>query len=134
MIDNCRNIAEKEGVVQRQSYKRVSKQLLRVAYFGHHPKRQKQAEMARNKLIMICKRVLWELERKLPESVLKDYEEVLKFISKHSLKNATRKTKFTIFTNHKLLVLRKENRERITNLGQLRSTSLNSYKNKQNVK
>lgn len=111
VIDNCGKIADKEGIIQRQSYKRVSKQLLRDAYFGHHPERQKKAKMARKKLRTIGKRVL-------PESVLKDYEEVFKIYLKPSLKNVTRKTKFTVFTSHRLLVLRRENRERITNLAQ----------------
>jgi IS5 family transposase len=74
VIDNCVKIAEKEGVAQRQSYVRVSKQLLRDAYFGHHPKRKKKAVMARKKLRTIGKKVVRELERKLPDSSLKYYE------------------------------------------------------------
>jgi IS5 family transposase len=85
VIDNCVKIAEKEGVVQRQSYKRVSKQLLRSAYFGHHPKRQKNARMARKKLRTIGKRVLRELERKLPENILKDYREIFSIYLKVEL-------------------------------------------------
>lgn len=74
VIDNCTKIAEKEGVKQRQTYKRVAKQHLRDAYFGHHPKRKKKAIMARKKLRTIGKRVVRELERKLPEEILKQYE------------------------------------------------------------
>lgn len=74
VIDNCVKIAEKEGVKQRQTYKRVAKQHLRDAYFGHHPKRKKRATMARKKLRTIGKRVVRELERKLPEHLQKQYE------------------------------------------------------------
>jgi IS5 family transposase len=74
VIDNCSKIAEKEGVKQRQSYVRVSKQHLRDAYFGHHPKRKKKATMARKKLRTIGKKVVRELERILPASSLKYYE------------------------------------------------------------
>lgn len=74
VIDNCTKIAKKEGIKQRQTYKRVAKQHLRDAYFGHHPKRKKKAIMARKKLRTIGKRVVRELERKLPEKVLKQYE------------------------------------------------------------
>ncbi len=74
VIDNCAKIAEKQGVKQRQSYKRVAKQHLRDAYFGHHPKRKKKATMARKKLRTIGKRVVRELERKLPEHLQKQYE------------------------------------------------------------
>ena len=74
VIDNCTKIAEKQGVKQRQTYKRVAKQHLRDAYFGHHPKRKKKAIMARKKLRTIGNRVVRELERKLPEEILKQYE------------------------------------------------------------
>lgn len=74
VIDNCVKIAEREGVKQRQTYKRVAKQHLRDAYFGHHPKRKKKATMARKKLRTIGKRVVRELERKLPEHLQKQYE------------------------------------------------------------
>lgn len=74
VIDNCAKIAEREGIKQRQTYKRVSKQHLRDAYFGHHPKRKKKAVMARKKLRTIGRRVVRELERKLPPELQKQYE------------------------------------------------------------
>ncbi len=74
VIDNCTKIAQKEGIIQRQTYKRVAKQHLRDAYFGHHPKRKKKATMARKKLRTIGNRVVRELERKLPEHLQKEYE------------------------------------------------------------
>lgn len=36
-----------QGVKQRQSYKRVAKQYICDAYFGHHPKRKKKATMGK---------------------------------------------------------------------------------------
>ena len=66
VIDKCNNIAKKENVIQRQTYKRVSKKLLRDSYFGHHPKRRKSAESARRKLKTIGGRLIRELERNLP--------------------------------------------------------------------
>ena len=74
VIDNCVKIAEKEGVKQRQTYKRISKQHLRDAYFGHHPKRKKKAVMAKKKLRTIGSRLVRELERKLPLDLQKQYE------------------------------------------------------------
>ena len=74
VIDNCTKIARFEGIKQRQSYKRVAKQHLRDAYFGHHPKRKKKATMARKKLRTLGRRVVRELERKLPEHLQKQYE------------------------------------------------------------
>jgi IS5 family transposase len=98
VIDNCVKIAEKEGVTQRQSYRRVSKQLLRDAYFGHHPRRQKKAKMAKKKLRTIGKRVLRELERKLPSTILKDYEEVFRIYLKALTQE--RNTKDKIYSLH----------------------------------
>ncbi|MEN2436883.1 IS5/IS1182 family transposase, partial [Weeksellaceae bacterium A-14] len=63
-------------------YNRVSKQLLRDAYFGHHPRWKKKATMARKKLRTLGNKLVRELERKLPENVLKDYEEVFKIYLK----------------------------------------------------
>ena len=74
VIDNCTKIAEFEGIKQRRTYKRVAKQHLRDAYFGHHPKRKRKATMARKKLRIIGHRVVRELERKLPEHLQKQYE------------------------------------------------------------
>ena len=68
VIDKCNKIAKKEKIVQRQTYKRVSKKLLRDSYFGHHPKRRKSAESARRKLKTIGGRLIRELERNLPEN------------------------------------------------------------------
>jgi IS5 family transposase len=42
VIDNGTKIAEKEGIKQKQTYKRVDKQHLRGAYFGRNPKRKKK--------------------------------------------------------------------------------------------
>ena len=77
VIDNCNKIAKKEGVRQRQSYKRVSKKLLRASYFGHHPERRKKAVAARKKLATIAGRLIRELERKLPEGKLQGYRKEL---------------------------------------------------------
>ena len=62
VIDKCNKIAKKEKIVQHQTYKRVSKKLLKDSYFGHHPKRRKSAESARRKLKTIGGRLIRELE------------------------------------------------------------------------
>ena len=67
IIDKCSKIAKKEGVVQRQSYVRVSKQLVRDTHNRTHPKRYKKAKKADAKLKTLAGRLLRELERKLPE-------------------------------------------------------------------
>jgi len=74
VIDHCNRIARTEHVDQRQSYQRVSKQLLRESYFGHHPRRAKKARRARKKLRTIAGRLLRELERKLTADQLTAYK------------------------------------------------------------
>ena len=98
VIDNCVKIAEKEGVSQRQTYKRISKQHLRDAYFGHHPKRKKKAVMARKKLRTIGLRVVRELERKLPEELQKQYE--AEFVIYKKVLTQERNSKDKIYSLH----------------------------------
>lgn len=74
IIDNCNKIAEKEGLNQRQSYKRVSKQLLRDTFNSKHPKRKKKARKAQSHLITIAGRLVRELERELKSEILKIYQ------------------------------------------------------------
>lgn len=75
VIDHCNNIARAEGVDQRQSYVRLSKQLLRDSYFGHHPRRRKKARKAQKKLRTFAGRLLRELERKLTAEQLAAYKQ-----------------------------------------------------------
>lgn len=98
VIDNCIKIAEKEGVKQRQTYKRISKQHLRDAYFGHHPKRKKKAVMARKKLRTIGLRVVRELERKLPLELQKQYEG--EFVIYKKVLTQERNTKDKVYSLH----------------------------------
>lgn len=63
VIDYCNKIAEKEGVKQRQNYKRVSKQLVRNTYNGKHPKRVKVARKSQRQLRTYALRLLRELDR-----------------------------------------------------------------------
>lgn len=98
VIDNCVKIAKKEGVEQRQSYLRVSKQLLREAYFGHHPKRKKKAVAARKKLRTIGNRMVRELERKMSQTALNQYTE--EFAKYKKVLSQERNTKDKIYSLH----------------------------------
>ncbi len=73
IIDKSAKIARKKNVKQRQSYKRVSKQLLRDTYNSNHPKRKKKAVNAQKKLHTIAGRVVRELQNKLSEETLSEY-------------------------------------------------------------
>jgi len=54
IIDKCNAIASKEGIEQRQTYVRTSKQLLRETHNKKHPKRRKKALKADRKLKTIA--------------------------------------------------------------------------------
>jgi IS5 family transposase len=99
VIEKCVKIAKKEGLTQRQTYVRVSKQLLRDAYFGHHPKRKKKAIKARKKLRTIGNKVIRELERKLPASSLKKYESDIEIYKKALTQDRHSKDKVARATN-----------------------------------
>lgn len=66
IIDKCNAIASEQGITQRQSYVRISKQLVKDSYNSKHPKRRKKAKRSIKKLKTIAGRLIRELERKLP--------------------------------------------------------------------
>jgi transposase, IS5 family len=63
VIDGCKRIAQAEGIAQRQSYSRMSKQLLRDSYHANHLRRAKKATKAHRKLRTLAGRVLRVLEK-----------------------------------------------------------------------
>lgn len=65
VIDKCNAVAKQAGIEQRQSYTRVSKQLVRDTFNSKHPKRAKKARKAGKKLKIIAGRLIRELEREL---------------------------------------------------------------------
>ena len=99
VIDKCAKIARGEGIKQRQSYKRVSKQLLRDTYNSSHPRRKKKAMRAQRKLKVIAGRVVRELLAKLPEQAKGAYQEELELFYKAI--NQRRNDKAKIYSLHK---------------------------------
>lgn len=99
IIEKGVKIAKQENIVQRQSYARVSKQLLRDTYNSNHPKRKKKAKKAQKKLNTIASRVVRELQRKLPEDILPSYQDELSFYQGVLNQNITDKNK--IYSLHK---------------------------------
>lgn len=77
VIDRCNRIVKHEELPQRQSYVRVSKQLLRDSYYGHHPRRAGKAKKARRKLRTIGGRLVRELERNLSPERQEHYQEFI---------------------------------------------------------
>ena len=77
VIDKCNKIAKAEGISQRRSYTRQSKQLVRDTHNSKHPKRAKMARRAQRRLRTIAKTQLRELKRKMSEEQLEKYAEIL---------------------------------------------------------
>jgi IS5 family transposase len=76
IIDKTSEIANKEGIKQRQSYKFVSKKLVRESN-ARSPRAFRRAKKARKKIQTIAGRVVRELRRKLsPESLKKHQEKI----------------------------------------------------------
>ena len=99
IIDKGSQIAKQEGIIQRQSYKRVSKQLLRDTYNSQHPKRKKKAQKAQKRLNTIAGRVVRELYSKLPEELLLTYQKELTLYQK--VLNQKRNDSNKIYSLHK---------------------------------
>ena len=99
IIDKCNDIACKEGVNQRQTYTKTSKQLLRNTHNSTHPKRRKKAKKSGQKLKTIAGRLIRELERKLTPSQLEKYSDEINMFIKVLAQKRSDKNK--IYSLHK---------------------------------
>jgi len=99
VIDKCNKIAETENVIQRQTYKRIAKQLLRDSYNSTHPKRRKKAKKVHSKLRTLAGRQLCELERELSPETLAKYKSEFEIYRKVITQQKTDKNK--IYSIHK---------------------------------
>ncbi len=82
IIEHVRNIASKEDIKLRQSYKRIVKQLMIDQRFRTHPKRSKKAKAAGRKLKTIAGRMTRDLERKLTPVQLSEYQQLIEIFRK----------------------------------------------------
>jgi len=73
IIEKCRKIAKKEGIVLRQSYRRLLKQSMIDQRFRQHPKRRKKANAAARKIKTIAGRVVRDIERKMNDEQLQKH-------------------------------------------------------------
>ena len=99
VIDKCNSLAEKEGITQRQKFKKESKELVRATYNGQHPKRSKQAKKAKKRLKTIADKLLRELDRKMTETQKACYQEELE-LSKRAV-NQQKNDKDKVYSLHK---------------------------------
>ncbi len=99
VIDHCNKIAGKNDIKQRQTYKRVSKQLLRDTYNPKHPKRTKKAKQASRKLNTYAGRLIRELQRELSDDQLALYQERLDLYTQVINQKKTDKNK--VYSLHK---------------------------------
>ena len=93
VIKQCNNIAKKENIHQRQTYKRTVKKLLLKQRFAHHPKRRKEARAALRKLRTIAGRLVRELERELSQTAMKTHAGNLNILKKVIAQKRTDKNK-----------------------------------------
>lgn len=98
IIDQCNKIAKSEGISQRQTYLRTSKQLLDT-YNRTHLKRRKKARKADRKLKTIAGRLLRELTRTLSPSSLATHQN--QFNLYWQVLNQKRSDKNKIYSLHK---------------------------------
>jgi IS5 family transposase len=81
IIDKCVKIAKKEGIQLRQSYRRISKQLV-IDQRGNRSKNGKaKAKKSAKKLRTIAGRLTREIRRKLSKETLQKYETELKLFT-----------------------------------------------------
>ena len=93
VIDTCRNIAIQEGIPLRQSYSRVTPQLLRQASNRKSPQQKKKARKATRRLQTIGRALVRELVRKMPQKQISSYAQTLLDAWSILLQNKTDKHK-----------------------------------------
>jgi len=99
VIDKCNGIVNSESLSQRQSYVRISKQLVRATHNPHHPKRRKKAKNAQRKLKTIAHRLIRELERNLTKEQFTIYQDQLALFKQ--VLNQQKLDKDKIYSLHK---------------------------------
>lgn len=82
VINECRNIAQKENIDLRQNYVRSVGKLSRLQRFKNTKHGAKKARMASKKIKTIAGRLVRELNRKLPSDVLTKYSSTLDIYQK----------------------------------------------------
>ena len=99
VIDKCNEIAKHENLPQRQTYIRVSKELVRQTYNGKHPKRRKKSRAANRKLQTISLRQIRELRRNFNDEQQEKYKELLSVFEK--IVQQKRQDKNKVYSLHK---------------------------------
>jgi IS5 family transposase len=98
IVEKCRDIATKEGIVLRQSYKRTLKQLMIEQRFRDHPKRRKKANAAARKIKVIAGRMVRDLERKMTVTQRQNYDHELQLF--HRVLTQLRKDTNKVYSLH----------------------------------
>ena len=93
VIDTCRNIAKQEGIPLRQSYSRVTPQLLRQASNRKSPQQKIKARKATRRLQTIGRALVRELVRKMLQKQISPYAQTLLDAWSILLQNKTDKHK-----------------------------------------
>jgi len=99
VIDKCNAIAGACGIIQRQTYVRTAKQLVRDTYNPKHPKRASKAKKSGKKLKTIAGRLIRELEREMKPDQLELYKQELDFYKQVIAQKRSDKNK--IYSLHK---------------------------------
>lgn len=99
VVDGCNRIAKKEGLRQRQTYTKKTKNLMRETHNAQNPKRRKIARSAQRQLKTIAGRQVRELERLLSEEAKEKYKDIL--VIYHRILEQVRTSKDKIYSTHK---------------------------------
>ena len=98
IIEKCRKIARKEGIVLRQTYKRELKQLMIDQRFCNHPRRKKKALAARRRIKVIAGKIFRDLERKMGETQQLRYQKQFSLFKR--VLTQSRESKNKIYSLH----------------------------------
>ena len=82
IIEKVNKISKQEGIILRQTYTRILKQLMIDQRFHNHPKRRKKARAALRKIKTIAGRQVRDIERKFSPFQQEKYKELFQILNK----------------------------------------------------
>ena len=82
IIEKVNKISKQEGIILRQTYTRILKQLMIDQRFHNHPKRRKKARAALRKIKTIAGRQVRDIERQFNPFQQEKYKELFQILNK----------------------------------------------------
>jgi len=117
IIEKCREIADKEWIELRKTYRRELKQLMIDQRFHSHPRRKKKARAAARRIKVISGRIVRDIDRKMDSGIKEKYEALFSIFNKVLTQQKNSGNKIYNIHQPRVKCIAKGNEEKNMNLG-----------------